>query len=209
MAGLGLALVAVATVLVLSDAAPRRSGSNASVRKAGGLVAISPGKRFCQPEALVPGHTAAVRTFFRFRPRSPGGPLTITLRHGDRGIASGHLPAGLSPGSPRVPIGRIARDTSATVCFDNQGSRTVQLAGNLTPEYGGNNPTGAKLPDVVRIDYIRPGRESWWEFAPVVAQRFGLVKPSFVGSWTLYAALGAFVVLCAAALVLTLGGRRS
>lgn len=206
--GLGLVLVAAACVVALSDSAPRRSGTNASVRKSGSLVAIAPAQRFCQREAVVPKGTAALRSFFRFRPSSPGGPLEITLRDGDRVIAMAHLPAGLSPGSPRVSVARISHDTSATVCFANQGTRTVQLAGNLTPEYGGNNPAGAKLPDVVRIDYIRRGRETWWRFAPVVAKRFALVKPSFVGTWTLYAALGAFALLCAGGVALMLGGRR-
>jgi len=207
--GLGLVLVAAAFVVALSDSAPRRSGTNATVRKSGNLVAIVPGSRFCQREAVVPKGTAALRTFFRFRPSPPGGPLEITVRHGDRVIATAHLPAGRSPGSPRVPIAHIPHDTSATVCFANQGTRTVQFAGNVTPEYGGNNPTGAKLPDVVRIDYTRPGHETWWTFAPVVAERFGLVKSSFVGSWTLYAVLGVFGLLCTGGIVLVLRGKHS
>ncbi len=207
--GLGLVLVAGALSIALSDWAPRRSGTNATVRKSGNLVAVAPGKRFCQAEAVVPKGTAALRTFFRFRPSGPGGPVDITLRHADRVIASAHLPAGLSPGSPRASIARIRHETSSRVCFANRGTRTVQFAGNLTPETGGNNPAGAKLPDVVRIDYTRAGNETWWTFAPVVAERFGLVKPSFVGRWTMYAALAAFALLCAGGLALVLRGRRS
>jgi hypothetical protein len=207
--GLGLGLVATLLVVALSDSAPRRSGTNAMVRVAGSLVSVAPGKHLCQPGQVVPKDTAALRVFFRFRPRPPGGPVDITVVHAGRLIAAAHLPGGLRPGSPRVPIARIAHDTSATLCFANRGTRTIQFAGNLTPEYGGNNPAGAKLPDVVRVDYTRPGRETWWTFAPVVAQRFGLVKPSFVGSWTLYAALAAFALLCGGGIALTLRGSRS
>jgi hypothetical protein len=206
--GLGLVLVAAVSVVALSDSAPRRSGTNAMVRVPGTLVSVAPGRELCQGGQLVPKDTAALRTFFRFRPSSPGGPLEITVRHVGRVIATGHLPGGLSPGSPRVPIAHIRHDTSATVCFTNRGARTIQFAGNLTPEYGGNNPAGARLPDVVRIDYIRPGNETWWTFAPVVAKRFALVKPSLVGSWTLYAALGAFALMCAGGIVLLLGRGR-
>ncbi|MDQ6750188.1 MAG: hypothetical protein M3Z33_05480 [Actinomycetota bacterium] len=207
--GLGLVLVAAVSMVALSDSAPRRSGTNATVRVAGSLVSVAPGRRLCQPGQMVPKNTAALRVFFRFRPSSPGGPVDITVGHAGRLIATGHLPGGLSPGSPRVPIARIAQDTSATVCFANRGTRTIQFAGNLTPEYGGNNPGGAKLPDVVRIDYTRPGPETWWTFAPVVAERFALVKSSFVGSWTLYAALGAFALLCGLGIGLMLRGSRS
>ena len=209
--GLGLVLVVGAFVAVMSDAWPRRSGTNAQVRGSGNLVSIAPGKRFCQAEALVPKGTAVLRLFaLRFRPRSEGGPVRITIERAGRVLATAHLPPGLSGvTSPRTPIARIRRDTSATVCFLNQGASTAQFAGNLTPVVGGNNPSGARLPDVVRIDYIRPGRETWWSLAPVVAERFGLAKASFVGSWTLYAVLGAFALLCAGGIALVLSRSRS
>ena len=208
--GLGLVLVAGAFVAALSDSARRRSGSNATVRKSGNLLAVTPGQRSCQSEPLIPADTAALRTFFRFRPSGPGGPLEITISRAGRTLAAARLPAGVSAGSPRVSIAPVARDTrGAMVCFANRGTRTVQFAGNATPELGGSNPTGARLGDVVRIDYVRRGSETWWRLAPVVARRFGTVKPSFVGSWTMYAVFGVFALLCAAGIGLLVGRRRS
>jgi hypothetical protein len=52
-------------------------------------------------------------------------------------------------------------------------------------------------PTVVRLEWHLPGRDSWLGFAPTLAERAGLVKASFIGSWAMWVAL---------ALVLAAGG---
>jgi hypothetical protein len=87
----------------------------------------------------------------------------------------------------------------------------MEFAGNLTPDspdagIGPNDP-GSGPGDEIRVDFFRPGRESWIELAPAVARRFALFKPSFAGPWTMWAALGVVLSLWVAVAVLVLRAR--
>ena len=72
----------------------------------------------------------------------------------------------------------------ARVCVVNRGASPVELDGNQTAASAGfiSAPPGD-----IRVDFLGRGSESWWSFAPAVADRFGLRKASFFGDWTMWA----------------------
>jgi hypothetical protein len=53
------------------------------------------------------------------------------------------------------------------------------------------------IPGAVRLDYLRSGRESWWAYAPAVAQHIGFGRGTWGGAWVAIAI--ALLVLTATA----------
>jgi hypothetical protein len=96
---------------------------------------------------------------------------------------------GYGQGPLEIPLRAPRREiTEPVVCLHNAGTRRVRFAGNYTPL----SPAAAQSrgDDQIRYDFLRPGRESWWHLSPTVAARFSALKPTFVGSWTMWALLG-------------------
>lgn len=84
----------------------------------------------------------------------------------------------------------------ARVCLVNRGPTPVELAGDRTPVLGSPANLGRQLfGDDVRVVFLRPEEESWWQLAPRVADRFGLNKAPIIGSWTLWGLLALFGVM--------------
>jgi hypothetical protein len=188
---LGLLLVVGALVVVLSKKEQRLAGTNAQVAVSGNDVVIRGGKRNCQGDA-VPKQTAAVRVFAGV-PRGTAGPLDLVIRKGDRIIATGRFTKvedGLAASTPlSPPVG--TEKWPVELCLKNRGRATIRLAGDRTPiRFSGSNPWGLVYADEPRVDYLRSGEESGWSIAGLAAERFGLVKTSFFGSWTMWAVFG-------------------
>lgn len=146
----------------------------------------------------------------------PGGghPIELTARHADgREAFRARLDGGYQPGPVDVAVAQPAQDVAGGVlCIRNDGAEPMGFAGNLTPagldaQIGPNSP-GARRTDEVRVDYYRPGRESWLDIAPEIATRFQLFKPGFMGDWTIWAALAAVGLLWAAVIALMLRPQR-
>jgi hypothetical protein len=162
-------------------------------------------KGACQAESI-PAETVSLRVYAGV-PAGRTGPLDVTIREGGRivsratfGVVRDGRPA-TAELSPPVPQEIVP----AEVCFRNRGRATVRLAGNRTAlKFGGANPYGLEFGDQPRIDYLRPGEESGWALAGTVADRFGRVKASFFGSWTMWAVFGLVGLSWAAAVVLML-----
>jgi hypothetical protein len=203
----GLAIVLVAAAIVLSDREPRMAGSNL-VPELGFLPELAPGQRLCQAQELVPRDADSVRilvgTF-----GGPGGGLDVTLDTRGRRLTQGSLPPGHGQGHLTVPIRPLSRTTGdATLCIANRGDSKVALGGSdrVSPFA---RVGGAELPGRARVEYMRPGRESWWSLAGEVVHRFGYGKAGLLGSWTLFAALLLMLVAGAAAAVALLRMERS
>ena len=100
-------------------------------------------------------------------------------------------------GSPNRDLG------SVTVCLRNASNAAIRVAGSAGPLVG-TRIDEKNVEGAVALEYVREGRESWLALAPTMARRFGLAKASWVGPWTFWLVLTAFVILWTAAIGLTL-----
>jgi hypothetical protein len=208
---LALAIVGAGVLVMLSMRSPRVQGSNTRIELSGNAVPLAgrTGHR-CQRNQGVPGGTRQLRLFPQSRGTGPAGPVEVTIAAPAAQGAPAHVVAratirSITSGSKLPYLDRPIRHDlrGADVCFRNRGPRSVSFAGNLTPLVGGGaNPAGTLLPDDVRVDYMRGGNESWWSDAGTVAQRFGLAKTTFFGSWTMWAMFAVLAGLWAAVIVL-------
>jgi hypothetical protein len=205
---LALALVLAGLVIVLSQRSQRLAGSNSQVVVSAYDLPVRAGHQLCQYNETLPAGAAALRLFVGTLGH-PGSPLEITVTGTHGALSRGRVAGGYRNGPLHVPITRVARDGGeGRLCIRNRGRATMRFAGNLTPPFGGANTANARLGDVIRVDFLRPGRESWWDISPQIARRFGLVKTSFFGSWTLWFVLGLVVLSSTAAITLVLRQRR-
>jgi hypothetical protein len=209
--------LAVALFVVLSNSEPRLAASNTRVKFSGAAIDILPGTERCQSGEFVPAGTDRLRVFGEAH--AAGGspraePLAVAIQDANGSVvATGRLPAGVR--STRLditfpPLGRTLEP--GRLCIRNAGTRTMAFAGNLTPANQsaapGPNAPGQRETDEVRADWYRPGSESWWSIAATVARRMALFKPSFTGTWLLWALVAAIGGLWALAIATLLRGER-
>lgn len=195
----GLLLVLVLLVGQLLGDERRLASTNSQVVVSGVALTVNPGKPLCQDQ-YVPGDAAGVRLYAAPKWVRTGGPVEVTIARDGRGVGRAVAPAFADGGPVDMELVRgLEREVRlARVCIVNRGPTPLQVAGNRTPVlYSPSNPLGQLLGDVARIDFLRPGSESWIDLAPRVATRFGLGKASVFGSWTLWAVLGALGALWA------------
>jgi hypothetical protein len=178
----GLLAVVVALGVVLTRSDTRTAGTN-FVRESGPVKQLSGGRRVCQDGELVPGDTAGVRLFVATRGR-PLPPLHVDAESARGMVTAGFLPGGGREGHVTVPLKRVARTTlGSVVCIRARGSSKAVLYG-----------TGGR----VRLEWQRPGRESWIALMPTISHRFALGKANPFGGLLL--ALAALVALAAVGL---------
>ena len=96
----------------------------------------------------------------------------------------------------RINVARIPDTIAAgTVCITNAGPRPVAFGGSVPDGAFVVSIDGHGLGGRLRIEYERPGRESWLALIPTLAHRLSLGRSSLVRHW---AALGALVLMLAA-----------
>jgi hypothetical protein len=168
----GAVALLVALALVLGDSKPRQAGSNyvAELEPVGTIQGS--GER-CQSGLVLPADTDAVRlllgTYGEPTPR-----VSVRATKGSEEVTSGSIPAGGHEGHLDVPLRRVDAETGGvTVCVDIEGSERTVLYG---------------LAGTVRLEWLRPGSESWFDLLPVVARRFGYGKANPFGSWLIVVA---------------------
>ncbi len=192
VAAVGVLALLVTLGIVLLARGPRLSGTNYTA-PATFISGLGPGQQACQGGEDLPADTAAVQvtidTFGR-----PGPRLTLAATGPDgRALTEGGLPAGWRQGTVRVPVRRVRSATEgARVCLAvpaGPHATAIALAGNSAPGYA-MEIAGQTLPGVrVRLDYMRPGRESWYELLPTIVHRFSIAKAGFLRDWEWLAAL--------------------
>ena len=187
---------------ILAEEAPRRTGTTDALLAV--RLHVPPGDRACQPGQTLVAGTGAIRYFPNSTRRA--GPLSVrVLDASGRRLLAGTTPAavyGPAPVTTRIPtVRRTLR--GVRVCVANVGRTTVDVFGAAATS------RSAELPDIIqvtgfaelRFDYVTAKPESWASFAPTVAGRFGRVKATFFGGWTLWAAAALLLAVCVASVL--------
>lgn len=186
----GLALTVAAVAVTLSRSPLTLAGTN-SITDATRLARTTQ-TRFaegCQSGETLPRDTVAVRLslFAVIGPR-----VAVRVLSGSRLLTSGAEAPGWIGSVATVPIGPLPRAHShVELCFRLTSiDGPVQVNGRDTPRAEAVISDGEALAGRIRVEYLRPGRQSWWSLAGSVARRMGLG----------HAAGGAFGVALAAIL---------
>jgi hypothetical protein len=196
----GVAALLLAAGVLLTRTAPRRSDGNGGALN-GLAVTIQRGQQLCQPGELIPADTAAIR-LLAGAPGSQRGPaLAAELQSLPSSHPSGTLAAGWRAGTITIPLApRVGHDAGATVCVRDLGPGAVSFGGSVPAGSWVLMIDGRGLGGRVRIDYMRPGSESWLSLAPALAHRITIGKSRLVRHW----APVAFILLMLLAVALAL-----
>jgi hypothetical protein len=198
----GLLALALTSIVFLAHSAPRRAGTNLTAA-ATYAIPLGPGQQLCEPGELLPADTGALEVGAQVQGsvvqasagrgsavQGPAGPPLQASLRGPRGqLSSGTLGGGWHTGRIRIPVSRLAGSTGGTVCLRNQGRVAVAFAGSLPDSGFTVQVAGQTLGGRLRIDYLRPGSESWLELAPTLAYRLSLAKSDLVRHWAAEGAL--------------------
>jgi hypothetical protein len=205
---IGLVVLFGGIAALMSDSATRRAGVN-PVRGDEELAGSSgDGGRLCQTGELLPKDTGAIRLSLSADPGN-GPALALTARRGGRLLTRGGRAAGWSGGAVSVPVRRVTESNEGVrICVALGRTGAVSLHGaQLAPRTPGSAVLdGAPVDGQMRVAYLRPGRESWWSYAPTVLHRLGLGR-GWTGPWVpaLICALLFATVGCAVAALLRAG----
>ncbi len=198
----GIALLALVGALVLTQAPPRLQRlSTPGVRAIGpegaNLIGSTEGSlSACQPGEVLPAGTSAIRVaiwgFF-------GARIHLAVFEGSRVLAAGSHSANWTGDTVTIPVRPLARRHSGVdVCYAlGPNSESQLLLGARTPHTKhpailvegstqlsevtaatDRQQIGAKL----TIEYLAPGRSSWWSQLLTVARHMGLGR-AFSGTW--------------------------
>lgn len=200
----GLALLAAGVAAALAASQPRLAGTNDL--RAGDAIALAPGRRLCQAQEEVFADADRLR-LLSAPGTADGPPLAVELRDGRRTVARGAVAGGYAAGYAVARLDRVTDARLAEVCVTNAGEEPVALLGQALPPEQAARLDGEPAPGRLRLEWVRPGSESWLALVPVIAHRFGFGKADWLGSWTLW--LAAALVVCAIGLSARLlwGGR--
>lgn len=184
----GFVLLLVALGVTIASSAPRDAGSN-FVPQDAEVAQLRGHAERCQDAEFVPEDAGALRLLVGTYGR-PAPEIRVTARTADGTlVTAGRRPPGGPEGKVDIPV----RETSAAHAGT---SVCVSVAGpGRTVLYGSG--------EALRLEWLRPGSESWLDLIPTVAHRFGLAKWSPLGAWLI--ALAALLVVaawCAAARLL-------
>src|SRR4051812_23343590 len=176
---------------------PRRVGP------AGCFAVVPPGGTACPGAAQqVPAGTGevVVRTS-----TSQDGPLGVTIGDAGDGVRTQPYESGDTAIPLASPLSRPAR---AVICVRNGGFKPLGLAGTPAGTRSKVRIDGRSVDALIRLEYRGAERVSWWSRIGDVARRFANGKASWVGSWTLWLALGLSLIAIAIGLVVLWQGPR-
>src|SRR4051794_13991980 len=198
----GPLLVALGVVVVLTIGDRPLLGTN-RVGPASFFAVVPPGGTACTGAAQqVPAGTGevVVRTS-----TSQDGPLGVTIGDAGDGVRTQPYESGDTAIPLASPLSRPAR---AVVCVRNGGFKPLGLAGTPAGTRSKVRIDGRSVDALIRLEYRGAERVSWWSRIGDVARRFANGKASWVGSWTLWLALGLSLIAIAIGLVVLWQGPR-
>jgi hypothetical protein len=194
--------ILLALAAVLTQSSHHRTDTNGFERAIG--AKLPPRAITCQPNEQIPAGTGRVG-FYADSLGAHDGPLEVTVSTAS-GATLARAPVSarvFDPGArttAAIPAMRHAVE-GAHVCITNTGRGSPAVYGSPAPSPDGAATAPTGVPQTARwlrlhLDYQQPEESSWWSFAPTVARRFGLVKATFFGTWTLWATVVALLALC-------------
>jgi hypothetical protein len=187
VAVVGIGALAVVILAMLLHGGPRRSGTD---RTPDGsfVLTLGAGQQTCQEGELLPADTAALRmTIGTYG--TPGPPLKASvLGASGRVLTRGGLAAGWRQGIISIPVHHVSHaQAPVRVCLTDAaagGAGKIAIAGTRGEPGSTMSVDSAPEPGVrVRIDYMRPGRETWLQMLPTLAHRLSLGKSGLVRGW--------------------------
>ena len=196
----GVPAFLVAACVVLTHSSERLSGTNLAPNGAY-IQGLAPGQQACQGEELLPADTAALRMTIGTYGK-PGPALTVSFTGPEgRLLTSGGLKRGWHEGVVRIPVGRVSVARAQTRFCLRDGDEPIALSGD-SPDPGFKLQIAGRTIENqrMRIDYMRPGSESWFELAPAIVHRFGVAKAGWVRGWAWLAAVASMLAAVALAL---------
>src|SRR4051812_10035452 len=200
----GPLLVALGVVVVLTIGDRPLLGTN-RVGPASFFAVVPPGGTACTGAAQqVPAGTGevVVRTS-----TSQDGPLGVTIGDAGDGVRTQPYESGDTAIPLASPLSRPAR---AVICVRNGGFKPLGLAGTPAGTRSRVRIDGRPADALIRIEYRAAARVSWWSRISDVARRFADGKASWVGSWTMWLALGlSLVAIVLGVVALWRGPRRA
>jgi hypothetical protein len=204
----GLLAVALTAAAVLMRRAPRRAGTN-MIPDAGLAVTVGPTQELCQAGEVLPPDTGSlvIRAVSLSGQALPPLRVLISAPHSVT-VAGGPDVRGPS-GTARLALVRVAGELDgATVCFRNGGSEPVSIGGSDVAAADAATLDGTRVAGRARIEYMRPGSESWLQLLPTLVQRLTLGKSDFVRHWAPGAGLALMLLAVALTAAAVLGQGR-
>lgn len=177
----GLAAFGVALIVTLAHASERRAGSNRMIVER--VLIVGSNGTLCQPREVVPAGTGALRLSIKpvVANASPSIEAEV-LRGGRTVVARGTAKPGWTGEHVDVPLRAPLRsDVAGSVCI-TLGRQTVALGGEQTHADVAARSGRKSLPGRLRVDYLLPGRPSWWAFASTAADHIGVGRAPG-GTW--------------------------
>jgi hypothetical protein len=195
-----LALTAAAVGAVLSHAPLTVAGSDSATGPTAYTVSRG-GISLCERYGTVPGGTSAIRVSLG---ANVGPRVAVRVTSGSRVVAHGARSAGWgADATVTVPVTRVPHTiTNAVICTTlGPAAEPVELEGTpVKASVAGGGFQGLKL----HMEYLRPGRGSWWPLASSIATRMGYGRaPS--GAWVALLALAIMLAVVALACWTVLG----
>src|ERR1700691_1369592 len=167
----GLTVIATAIAVTLSRSPLALAGTNSiPLQTLSGVIDT------CQGGEVLPSGTTAMRIWIR---ADIGPSVSVVALSGARVVTRGGHEAGWTGEVLTIPVAPVRHAVAgARVCVRvGQTVETVDLLGAPASRGAGGEPEFR-----MRIEYLRPGGNSWWSLARSVAHRMGLGRaPS--GTW--------------------------
>ncbi len=178
--GVGLALLAVATALVLTRSPPRVV--RADGQEGALLASTSTDLQACQAGETLPAGVSGIRlpiwAFF-------GTSVHVSVSSGARVLTSGSRGPDWTGSTVTVPVAPLRRSVSPVkVCFRaGPNSQPLYLMGVASPPASAAiSGNGEPLPGRISIEYLAAGHGSWWSRIQQVSWNMGLGR-AFSGTW--------------------------
>lgn len=197
----GLALMAVAVAVVLSESPPSVLATSSAAGQA--VAASASGKlAACQAGERIPRGTTAIRLSLA---AFVGPRVSVKVLSQGHLLASGEHGSAWSGQTVTVPLGRVSRAIpGATVCFATTSIRDELLVyGRRTEEaIAAHTSRGGYLSGRAGVEYLGPGHASWLSLAASIARHMGLGR-AWSGTWAaLFAAISTLSALGLASILL-------
>jgi hypothetical protein len=155
-----------AIVLLGSGTHARLAGTN-NIEAGSFVVVLKDGQQFCQ-QMFVPKDADRIRmTIGSYDAPMPA--VDVTLKGPNGVVSHARNPAGVPQGVVTLKLGATTREPlpGGYVCVRPDGTK-IALGG---------------FQQLARVEFLRPGRESYFGIAGTMLHRFGIARPSWWGAW--------------------------